>query len=426
MKAGRATLTPASPGSSPMKALLADRRFVRWLTSEVVNTLGTGISTVVLPILIYRRTGSPAQTGIVSGLRVVPYLVFGLIAGPIADRFDRKRLLVFGLIGEGVAMATIPIADIVGQVSVAQIYIVTLLAAVCFVFADAAAFGALPSITGPELLPTANGLLLALTSSALVAGPAVGALLTTWIGAAPAIWFDAASFLLAALVLAGIGGSFRAAGTQHSKTIRAQSREGISFIWHERVILTLVLVGFLNSLAFGAVIGQLVVYGDKVLRIHEGGIRVGILYTAGAVGTLIAGLLFARIYTTPRVRVITPTALAAGSLITLGVAATSTFLVAVGLYVLLSLAIQLVFSAGITYRQLASPAHLVSSVNVVGRMVAWGGQPFGALLGGVTTEVFGIRWMGVLAAAVFAVASLAAFIGLRRTIPASASIAASA
>ena len=417
MKAEGATLN----ARSPMQQLLADRRFVRWMTSEVVNTLGTGISTVVLPILIYRRTGSPAQTGIVAGLRVVPYLVFGLIAGPIADRFDRRRLLVFGLIGEGVAMATIPIADLFGQVSVAQIYTVTLLAAVCFVFADAAAFGALPSITGPERLPAANGLLLALTSAALVAGPAVGALLTTWIGAAPAIWFDAASFLLAAVVLAGIGGSFRPVGGERTrKTIRAQSREGIGFIWNEPVIRALVLIGFLNSLAFGAVIGQLVVYGDKALHIHEGGIRVGILYTAGAVGTLIAGLLFARIFTVNRVRFITPAALAAGSLITFGIAATSSFLVAVGLYVLLSWMIQLVFSAGITYRQLASPDHLVSSVMVVGRMVAWGGQPFGALLGGIATEAFGIRWMAVLAAFVFALASLAGLLSLRKAVEARA------
>ena len=402
---------------TPIRQLLAKRSFLQWLAADAINTLGSGISSVVLPILVYDRTGSAAQTGVVFGLRVVPYLLLGLIAGPIADRFDRKRLLVLGLVGEGLAMATIPVANMFAPVSVLQIYAVTLAASVCFVFSDAATFGALPTITGATLLPAANGLLTSLGSAALIAGPAVGAVLTGWIGAAPTIWFDAASFALAAAALGGIPGSFRVATEARASTsIRRQAAEGLRFIATERAVLTLILVGFINSLAFGAVLGQIVVYADRALHLPRGNAKVGLLFTAGAVGTLLAGAVFARLFTIRRIRVITPTALAAAALIAVGLATTSAFVVAAGLYVLFSLAIQLVITVGITYRQLASPDHLVSSVNVVGRMVAWGGQPFGALLGGLAAEQFGIRSMTLLAAGCFGAASVYAFVGLRRTI----------
>ena len=121
--------------------------------------VGSAVTGVVLPLVVYEITGSAAQTGALFALRVVPYLVFGLVAGPIADRGNRRRLIVGGNIVEGVLVATIPIADLLGVLTVAQIYVVALLAATAYVFSDAAVFGAVPALVGPKLLPAANGVL---------------------------------------------------------------------------------------------------------------------------------------------------------------------------------------------------------------------------------------------------------------------------
>jgi MFS family permease len=390
--------------------------FLRWATADTINAAGTAISAVVLPILVYERTGSPAQTGLVAGLRVVPYLCFGLIAGPAADRFDRKRLLVVATLSEGLVMATIPIVDAISQVSVIQVYAVTVVAAVCFVFSDAAAFGALPALVGPEHLARANGVLSTAGSVALIAAPPLGAVLTGWIGAAPAVWVDVATFLTASATIATIPGRFR---TTHAvtATIRAQARAGMRFIGRHRLLLTLLIVGFANSLAFGAILGQLVVYADRALGLPDGDARVGALFTAGAVGSLVTGVVFGRVFTTDRVPRITPSGLAAAGVIAAGLAATSSFVLAFILYTAFTAAIQLVIVTGITYRQLASPDQLVSSVNVIGRMVAWGGQPFGALLGGLVAQVAGVRWTCAFAAIVFAVAAVAAALLLRPAAP---------
>ncbi len=82
-------------------SLRAEPRFVRWAAAEGVSMVGTSISTVVLPLVVYEETGSAAQTGLLYALRVVPYLVFGLIAGPVADRGNRRLLIIGGNVAEG-------------------------------------------------------------------------------------------------------------------------------------------------------------------------------------------------------------------------------------------------------------------------------------------------------------------------------------
>ena len=73
-----------------MKAgLRADKGFVRWACADGVSVMGTSVSTVVLPLVVYQATGSSAATGGLFALRVIPYLLFGTIAGPIADRWNR-------------------------------------------------------------------------------------------------------------------------------------------------------------------------------------------------------------------------------------------------------------------------------------------------------------------------------------------------
>ena len=139
--------------------LRAEPRFVRWVVAEGVSMVGTGITTVALPLVVYDATGSAAQTGLLFAFRVVPYLLFGIIAGPLADRGNRRLLVIGGNVAEGLLVATIPIAHFLGVLTVAQVYVVALLSATACVFSDAAVFGAVPALVGPARLAAANGLL---------------------------------------------------------------------------------------------------------------------------------------------------------------------------------------------------------------------------------------------------------------------------
>lgn len=406
--------------SSRDGSLRHEPAFVRWATAEGVSMLGTAVSTVVLPLVVYEQTGSAAQTSALFALRVVPYLFFGLIAGPLADRENRKRMIIGGNVAEGLLVATIPIAHALGVLTMAQVYVVAVLSATAFVFSDAAVFGALPALVGTDRLARANGFLSAQASAAEIVGPALGGVLATAIGATNALWVDAASFLGAAAVQSTIRAPFRQASTGDVSPgeiapvrFGAHVRAGLTFVRRHRTIATLIGVGFGNSFAFGVVIGLLVPYAVEQLGVADGDGRIGLLFSAGAVGSLVSGLVFGRLYRAERVRWLTPGTLAL-SAFTGGVLAASTVWAAsAGTYGVYSFSIATTIMVGITYRATASPDHLRSSVNVLGRMVAWGGQPFGAAVGGIVADAASVRVAYVMAAGVMAGSAVAAAVLLR-------------
>ncbi len=405
-------MRPPRPGS-----LRDEPDFVRWAGAESVSLFGTAVSTVVLPIVVYDATGSAAATGGLFALRVVPYLFLGLIAGPIADRGNRRVLIIGGNLVEGTLVATIPIAQLFGVLTVAQIYVVALLAATAFVFSDAAVFGAVPALVGPGRLAAANGMLSSLASTADIAGPVLGGVLVATIGATNAVWIDSASFFVAAAVQARIPSNFRdpaSAPGEARLQIRSQVGRALRFIRGHRVLSTLILVGFGNSFAFGAVLGLIVPYAVERLGLASDAGRIGVLYGAIGVGGLIAGLAFSRVFRTERVARLVPSTITAAALFAALLAANSSWLLACGLLGAFSLSITTTISTGITYRQLTAPDDLRSSVNVIGRMISWGGQPFGAATGGLIAAATTVSTAYAVAALVMLTAGVAAALLLRR------------
>ena len=377
--------------------------------------VGSAVTGVVLPLVVYQITGSAAQTGALFAFRVVPYLLFGLVAGPIADRGNRRRLIIGGNLVEGALVATIPIANLFGVLTIAQIYVVALLAATAFVFSDAAVFGAVPALVGPERLPAANGALSSLSSCSEIAGPVIAGLLAASIGATNAIWIDSASFFIAAGVLSSIRSTFREPGATPGPATSLRNAVGraIRFIRGERTVATLLIVGFGNSFAFGTVLGLLVPYAVEELRVGADDTRIGLFYGALGVGSLIAGLIFARLFRPSRVRVLTPASLAVSGAIVALLASNTRWVVALIAVAVFSWSITLTIMVGITYRQLAAPDDLRSSVNVIGRMTAWGGQPFGAAIGASIAALADVPTAYAVAATVMLVSSGGAIVALR-------------
>ena len=377
--------------------------------------LGTSVSGVVLPLVVYETTGSAALTGALFALRVVPYLLFGLVAGPIADRGNRRRLIIGGNLAEGALVATIPIAHLLGVLTIAQIFVVALLAATAFVFSDAAVFGAVPALVGPERLPAANGFLSTLAAGSEIVGPVIAGVLVAAVGATNVIWIDAGSFFVAATVQYTIRSSFReprgsSAGAERR---RATLTRALQFIRGERTVATLLVSGFGNSFAFGTVIGLLVPYAVEELGVQANDSRIGLLYGALGVGSLAAGLVFARVFRPDRVRVLTPgTLLLAGGLIAI-LAANTRWIPALLTIAAYSLAIGTAIVVGITYRQLAAPDDLRSSVNVIGRMIAWGGQPFGAATGAAIAAATDVPTAFIVASAITLISGIGAAVALR-------------
>jgi MFS family permease len=396
------------------QSLLGEAAFLRWASADGVSLVGSAVTTVVLPLVVYEATGSAAETGALFAVRVIPYLLFGAIAGPVADRGNRRRLIIGGNLIEGVLIATIPVAHLLGVLTVAQVYVVGLLSAAVFVFADAAVFGAVPALVGTDRLAAANGLLGSISSGAEIVGPAIGGVLAATIGATNAVWLDATSFFVAAAMQSTIRSTFRISDARDGPLlIRAQIRRALRFVRQHRTLASLLAIGFGNSLAYGAVIGLTVPYAVERLHLASHDSRIGLLYSASGLGALVAGVTFARLFRMSRVRWISPGVLATATVMIAGLTVTNRWLTAVALLTVFTWGTATAITTGITYRQIVAPDDLRSSVNVLGRMIAWGGQPFGAAIGAAIAGARDVYTAYAVATVVMAVSAVGGGIALR-------------
>ena len=163
-----------------------ERSFLLFWLARNVSLAGSVITGVVLPILIFQQTGSALQTSLLATFNVLPYLTFGLFAGAVADRVDRKRLMVLCDGVNALLLVSIPLAAALDALTVPHIYAVALLSASAFVWFDAANFGALPALVGREHVLEANSLIWSSGTVIEIIAPSLAGVLAATLGAANA------------------------------------------------------------------------------------------------------------------------------------------------------------------------------------------------------------------------------------------------
>jgi MFS family permease len=167
---------------------------------QAVSSIGSEISLVAFPLLIFALTRSPAQTGLMTSLRSLPYALFTLLAGALVDRWDRKRLMVLCDSGRAIALGSIPVALLLGHLTYAQLYLVSLIEGTLFVFFTLAQSASFPRVVAPEQLPTATGQNEVFYSLSTMIGPALGPILYS-LGRAIPFLVDTISYLCSAISL---------------------------------------------------------------------------------------------------------------------------------------------------------------------------------------------------------------------------------
>lgn len=415
--------------------VLADRSYLLFLTARAVSVAGYAVTAIALPLLMFGLTNSAFLTALIAALEVVPYLLFGLLAGAVADRVNRRRLMLTCQAVSGAALASIPLTHAFAALTAEHLLGTAAITATCFVWFDAASFGALPVLVRRDQLAAANSTLFTTATLIEVAVPAAAGFLIAAVGPAPTISFEALTYCLAAALIwhipRSLGGARPADTTaanstpspsgQHSSRqatgeLFNDIREGLTFLRHHELVRTLTLVGFGNSVTGGAVQALLVVYAIDALNLSSSDWQLGVLYSAAALGALAASLLLPTLTRRVPVGWITIAALTLNPVLVLALAAAPTLTVALPMYFLWATTWMLTIINGITTRQLATPDHLQSRVNTTARMIAWGGAPLGAAVGGVLAQATNIRLAyAILTCAVSASATQAWLSPLRRS-----------
>lgn len=220
---------------------------------------------MALPLLVPALTSSPAQVGFIAAAQAIPYLRLALPAGALIDHWDRKVVMILCDVARFLALGSVPLAAVVGHVTVAQLYLVALIAGTALVFFNIAQTAALTHVVPVAQLPRASALDQTVSSTAALIGPGLaGAIVafgsTVAAGAALAFLVDSLSYLASVLSLLFIRIPFQ---QRHPATVchslRADIVEGLRFLWTHRRIRALALVSMASVLVYGSLVLSLIV-----------------------------------------------------------------------------------------------------------------------------------------------------------------------
>ncbi|MGV9364724.1 MFS transporter [Amycolatopsis sp. NPDC003731] len=369
-----------------MRTSLGGRYWRLW-TSAALSNLADGILKFALPLLAIGYTRSPA---LVAGLTLaftLPWLLCALPAGAIADRHDRRALMLLANVIRATLLAGLLVAVLLDAGSIWLLYVAALGTGIAETCYDTASQAIVPQLVGREQLPRANSRLYAAETTALeLAGPPVAGLLVAT-AAALALGTPIALWAVAVVVLVSVRGSFRVAGTDRRPVLRTEIAEGLRFVWRTGILRTFTVMTGVFNFASSAIQAVLVLYAvgpGSAMGLSEEGF--GWLVSLVAAGAL-AGSFFAerieRALGTARAIGITFFAGAAS----LGVPAVTADPVLVGAAFFVS-GVALIVSnvTTVSLRQRITPDRLLGRTNSSHRLVAYGTKPLGALAGGLLAQ----------------------------------------
>ncbi len=361
--------------------------FWKFWTGETISNLGSSFTQFALPLLVYQLTRSALNLGIATAAAFLPYLLFGLVIGAWVDRLDRKRMMIVIDVLLALSIATIPLMYFLGLLSVWWIYGVSFVSTTLTIFFNAGEFAAIPSLVDQEQLVTANGRIQASFSGASILGPLLAGVLLFVMPLPTLMFIDAASFLVSACTLSLIRVSFNAAKKRERSSVRQDIVEGLRYVLGHPVLrnisMMMALVNFVGSSTYA----QLVLFAERQLGASES--QVSLIFSAGSAGVVVLSLLAGPLRKRWSFSRVALTALATEGLLTVGLAFTHWYWVAVPLWALIQ-GIGILFNINTgSLRQAIVPNEMLGRVMTIASVLAWSAIPLGTLLGGVLIKATG-------------------------------------
>ncbi|MEV4513252.1 MFS transporter [Dactylosporangium sp. NPDC049525] len=398
------------------KGPLAHRDFRRLWLAGLISDSGDWLLLVSLPILVYQLTGSPLQTSFAFLVELAPAVLLGPVAGHLADRWDRRRMLVGITVIQAVAL--LPLLLVRDRADLPILYAVIAVEAAMLTLFGPAKNALLPTLVPAEQLVSANSLVGLNQNLGRLAGGAVGGLLLVVSGLPLIVAVDLVTFVVAALLIAGI-----ATGTgERDPDGEAQGpgeRKGAFGTWRIRVGLTIAVLG---GCAQGIFVVLFVVWVARELG--GGAAETGLLRGVQAVGSIALGLLLATARRTPG----PATLIAAGSgafgliLVVLwnGPLLTTALPVYIGLFILVGAPGIAMLTGLVSLLQQETTDQVRGRVFGVFGAIYEGSSGVGMLAAGLLADRIGIMPMLDLQAALYLAAGAMAFLLLRQPKPAAA------
>jgi MFS family permease len=390
----------------PAEAVVPRRlgRSFRWLlAAALVNNVGDGIVLAAGPLLVASQTSDPFLVSMAVLSEYLPVLLFGVLGGAAADRFDRRRMVIAVNLGRAIALVVLVATIVSGNVNIAVVLVTLFVLGTAETFADSASSTLLPGLVAKEDIGLANARMQGafLLANQLVAPP-IGAFLFAT-GMALPFATNAVCFVLGAVLVSRVVTSVRTEVRERT-SLRAEMGEGMRWLLAHPPMRTLALTIFTFNVTFGAAWSVLVLYATE--RLGMGPVGFGLLTTAVAIGGIVGVMSYGRLAR----RFSIGDMMRAGFLIE----TTTHFVLAVNTLPGVALATFVVFGAhefvwgtnAETVRQRAVPDALLGRVTGVYRVANVGGLVIGTVIGGLLASVYGITapyWFGFIGSALLVV-----------------------
>jgi Bacterial protein of unknown function (DUF894). len=370
--------------------------------------LGDGIRLSVLPLLTASLTRDATLVGGVSAFATAPWLLFGLPAGAIVDRFDRRVLLVAANAIRALTIGLVAASIFGGWASIPLVYLLAFVNGSTETVISTASSTVLPSLVSAEQLAGANvRLSIVDTATSEFVGPSLGGLVFA-LSAGAALALNAAVFALGALTVTGI--PTRPAPGNPRPKLRHALVEGLRWMIAHQLVRFLCLgvgvVAFIDSAWFAI----LVLYARRIL--HLGGFGFGLLLTIGGIGSIAAGFAVMRLTRSITRGGAMLAAVSAMGVSQLTIGLTSDRAVTAAMLALSGAAFTVWNVCVVTLRQSLVPDELLGRVTSAYLFVGFGATAIGAVSGGALANTFGIRAPFLAGAPLLGVLLL----GLRRSL----------
>jgi len=389
---------PAPVRRAPYLAL-QHRDYRRLIVSQLLSLTGSQMQVVAINWHVYLLTKSPLALGFVGLTRVVPIVVFSLWGGVVADRFDRRRVMLLTQIGMTCVALALGFVTFTGRETLWLLYVLNALGASAVAFDGPSRQALIPRLVPPEDLPGALSLNLSVFQAALIGGPALaGVLIAHHPGTSPTsglsliYFFNAVSFIAVIFALVTMHTSGAPEPSNGKVEMRSALVEGLRFVFTTPLMVWTMGLDFLATFFSGAT-SLLPIFADQVLRVGAKG--YGILAAAPAVGAL-AGALYLSVRPLPARQ---------GRIFLWSVAAYGAATIVFGLS--RSFGLTLVALAGVgladaistvirqTLRQFITPDRLRGRMTSINMIFFMGGPQLGELEAGLVASLFASTVVGV-------------------------------
>lgn len=377
--------------------------FRRLWAAQTVSEIGSQISFLALPLVATVVLGaSPFQMGILTAASSLPSLVLGLHTGALIDRRTRRPLLLAADVGRALLLTMVPLAWVLGMLSMPLLFVVAFLGGFLTLIFDVAYQAFLPVLLDRRRLVDGNSKLELSRTAAEIAGPGLAGWLVHLLTAPIAIAFDAGSYLFSALFIRGI--RTRETGpdrTEHSVLLRNEIGEGLRLVMGDSRLRAIVGGSGVLEL-FNAMLDTVFVL-FLVRSLGVGPELIGLIFTVGSIGFVLGAMVPNVLGKRAGIGSLTVISIAFVGLSDLLIPLAHGSLIVV---VPLMIVAQLLFGMGVTVfkinraslRQALVPVVMQGRATATMRMLSTGLIPLGALLGGVLGQWVGVRETLVIAA----------------------------